>query len=57
MDFTLSPEHEKLRIELRDFTDIELILLEKDTNINNDNENISRDAVKVFRQKAKYRRL
>lgn len=57
MDFTLTPEQDKLRLEIRDFVDTEMIPLEKDVNIYNAHENINEDALRALRQKAKDRGL
>src|SRR5690554_4130270 len=57
MDFTLTPEQDKLRLEIRDFVNTELIPLEKDVNIYNAHENINEDALRALRQKAKDRGL
>lgn len=53
MDFTLSPEQDELRIQIRAFVDTELIPLEKDINVYDAHENISPDVLKALRQKAK----
>src|SRR5690554_5076446 len=53
MDFTLSPEHEQLRTEIKAFVDTHLIPLEKDPSAYDEHENINTDALQRMREKAK----
>lgn len=57
MDFTLSPEIEEVRLQVRDFVETHVMPLEQDKNNYDAHENLSEEVVAQLRQKAKEQNL